>query len=293
MKLDRLGWAVGTVGTSFGVRIGLRASSASVLREMLQRVPPDWRPARGLVVDRLYSVLVPESTPEARVRRFSLAYAGTIPIGRALDTARVLDAFAQDLRLHVAEHARDRVFVHAGAVGWKGKAVLVPGSSMSGKSTLVRALVEAGATYYSDEYAAVDAHGRVHAFPAPLSIRAPDGRPATLLTPADLRSAAGGPPLEVGIVVATRHRAGAVWRPRCLTPARGLLALMAHAVPARTRPAETLGALSRIIDKAPVLSGVRGEAATTAERVLAAIAQGEAGPAAWLEPGSSLASLGS
>jgi hypothetical protein len=64
-----------------------------------------------------------------------------------------------------------RVFVHAGVVGWKGKAIVIPGRSHSGQSTMVAELVRAGASYYSDEYAVFDYRGRVHPFPKDLELR--------------------------------------------------------------------------------------------------------------------------
>jgi len=76
---------------------------------------------------------------------------------------------------YIALWARRRVFVHAGVVAWQGRAVLIPGRTLSGKSWLVRALVRAGAEYYSDEFAVLDARGRVH--PYPLPPREADGRP--------------------------------------------------------------------------------------------------------------------
>ena len=41
---------------------------------------------------------------------------------------------------------------------------MVPGRSLSGKSTLVLSFVERGADYYSDEYAVFDSEGRVHPY---------------------------------------------------------------------------------------------------------------------------------
>ena len=61
--------------------------------------------------------------------------------------------------------------MHAGVVGWNGRALLLPGRTLSGKTTLVAELLRAGATYYSDELAVLDARGRVHPFPKPLAIR--------------------------------------------------------------------------------------------------------------------------
>ena len=67
-------------------------------------------------------------------------------------------------QLTLATLAKELVFVHAGVVGWRNRALVIPGRSFSGKSTLVMALVEAGADYYSDEYAIFDLEGKVHPY---------------------------------------------------------------------------------------------------------------------------------
>jgi hypothetical protein len=200
------------------------------------------------------------------VRRYHLLYADGALLARTRDEAALLDALQGDVRLFFAEHARARVFVHAGAVAWRGRAVLVPGRSFSGKSRLVAALLRAGATYYSDEYAVVDARGRIHPFPTPLSLR-PDGDGSAVPPPPVLRT--GSRALPVGLVVVTeyRNRTSPV-RLRRLTPGRGALALLAHAVPARTRPAEAMAALRRAVAGATVVEGVRGEADDIAHRLL-------------------------
>ena len=51
----------------------------------------------------------------------------------------------------------------------------MPGLSFSGNMTLVRAVVEAGAVYYSDEHAMLDEVGRVHPYARPLPFRPPRG----------------------------------------------------------------------------------------------------------------------
>jgi len=81
------------------------------------------------------------------------------------------DALAAAIRSHVALNAPAHIFVHAGVVAVDGRALVLPGPSFSGKTTLVAALVRAGATYLSDEFAVLDADGRVHPYPKPLSIR--------------------------------------------------------------------------------------------------------------------------
>ena len=86
----------------------------------------------------------------------------------------MLDA---QVRMFIAANTRDWIFVHAGAVACGGRAVVLPGESFSGKTTLVAALVQAGASYYSDEYAVLDADGRVHPYARRLSIRSDGGEP--------------------------------------------------------------------------------------------------------------------
>jgi hypothetical protein len=80
-----------------------------------------------------------------------------------------------DLELWVAEHARRHVFVHAGCVVVDGRAILMPGRSMSGKTSLTAALIRAGASYWSDEYAVLDSRGSVRPYPRRLAIRPYDG----------------------------------------------------------------------------------------------------------------------
>lgn len=62
---------------------------------------------------------------------------------------------------------------------------MVPGRTLSGKSSLVLALVKAGADYYSDEYAVFDGSGRVHPYSKPLSRRSGSGPPRLRGTPLD------------------------------------------------------------------------------------------------------------
>ncbi len=55
-------------------------------------------------------------------------------------------------------------------------------------------------------------------------------------------------------------RAGARWRPRGLTAAPTLLALMRHTVAARGNPAHSMPILKQAVRHAPALVGTRGEA---------------------------------
>jgi hypothetical protein len=242
---------------AFGCKIGLRASHAELLADPDAYLAPPFQLAAGRTVDRLYSLYLPTSERRG-VRPFHLVYVDAALLARAPGRAPLYEALRRDLKLYVAEHAVGRVFVHAGVVAIGGRAVVLPGRSLSGKSTLVEALVRAGATFYSDEYAVLDGHGRVHPFAAPLQRRVSNGAP--LLVPPAQLGGAGERPLPVGLVVLTRYRAGARYRPRALSAAGGVLQLLRHTIPARARPEATLTTLRRAVKGAKVVTGARGEA---------------------------------
>jgi hypothetical protein len=243
----------------YGVRVGLRVNRPEALERVIACLPWGWKPAQKSTVDLLYSIIVAGTPGTANIRQFNLAYRGALRLTRTLDVTALFATVEADLQLQIAENARRRLFVHAGVVGWEGQAIVIPGRSLSGKSTLVAALVEAGAIYYSDEYAVFDARGNVHPFARPITLRAQEALPPRTVTAEELGGQAGVRPLPVGLVVCTRYRPGGQFRPRVRTAGQGLLALLANTVPARRRPRFALATLRQVLSQARVLQGTRGE----------------------------------
>ncbi len=174
--------------------------------------------------------------------------------------------FLQDrFQLDVASHAPLAVLVHAGVVEVGGQALILPGSSFAGKSTLVRELVRQGANYYSDEYAVLDGAGWVHPFRRPLALRPAAGRPQ-YVAPSELP--AGAPQARPALVVFARYHEGAQWEPVALTGAAALLAVLEHTVSATLTPQRDLEYLARALHGVRTLRGVRGEAEATARKLL-------------------------
>lgn len=169
---------------------------------------------------------------------------------------------------HVALEAPEFIFIHAGVVADGERAIVMPGRSFAGKTTLVRSMVEAGALYYSDEFAVLDANGRVHPYAKPLSYRPPVGGPTVDYRADELGGAAGDEPLPIGLIVFARYRPGAQWNPHPLSPGAGALALLENAVPAQDRPDQTIRHITRAIAGTTVLEGVRGEADEIASQLL-------------------------
>jgi hypothetical protein len=264
--LDRLGWATGFSFRAHGVRVGVRVNDPSIVPRVRELLPPGSTITDESVVEHLCSVRVAPPSQRKGVRGFHVAYSDIQRIGRSHDVEEILDAVEGDLRLFVAAFARRRLFVHAAVVGWKGRAILIPGRSRSGKSTLTEALVGAGATYYSDEYAVLDPNGRVHPFATPISRRT-EGRPLRISI-----ESPGTTPLPVGLVVATRYQARTKrFRPRAITPGQVTLELFSHTVAAQRLGGKAFGILKEVSLSATGVRGPRGDAQRAAEEILACL----------------------
>jgi len=265
-KIDRLGWAAGMSFVSYGVRVGIRVNKPEILDRLVDRLTPGWKRSRALTVERLYSLIIGGEGPRPNVRRFNILYGNVEKLLRTMDLDELLDVFESDVKLHVAAGARRRVFIHAGVVGWKDQAILIPGRSFSGKTTLVAELVQAGATYYSDEYAVLDDDGLVHPYSRPLSVR--ETGKHVKHPPEMFGGRLGTRPLPVGLVIATSYRPGARWRPKTLSAAEGALELILNAVSIQRQPEKVLETLRRAIPNATILKGVRGEAKHVVDFIL-------------------------
>jgi hypothetical protein len=254
-KIDALGFKAGFSVRCYGVKIGIRSNDPKILTRVRKDLPGEWTKVGSGKVDRLYSILI-----NSGARRFNHLYADHNRISRTLDVENLLASLDSDLRIFIAEFAKHRVFVHAGVVGWKGRAIVIPGRSFTGKSTLVAELIRAGASYYSDEYAVFDSRGRVHPFQKPLELRQNGGYAQTRVELSELGGRRGANPLPVGLVLMTHYREGARWRPRRLTPGTSVLQLLYNTVSARRDPHRALETLERVAANAEVLRGVRGNA---------------------------------
>lgn len=259
---------------AYGVRIGLQVDCRRLLDTFVQNpegahLPFGWRAVADHEPDAPVSLQYGLLTSGVRAGGLSYRlYAGDNLVAethRLTDISSALSAHAEPF---VAERAPDHLFVHAGVVGWEGRAVVMPGASFAGKTTLVQAWLEAGATYYSDEFAVLDRAGRVHPFARPLAIRdAATGltRRVPVVTPG---VGPGTTSLPVGLVLSTSYRTGARWQPRRLTPATALLALMRHTVAARGNPLHSMPILKQTVSGSIALAGQRGEARLLVSAVL-------------------------
>jgi hypothetical protein len=254
--------AVETVAVeAFGVTVAVTADSQH-FAAVADFLPPCARPARHPSERGRFALVKDTDDALLNVVRDEQSIAGPVDLRLALG---ILDA---QLRMYIALHAPDHVFVHAGVVGVGECAIVLPGRSFAGKTTLVAALVQAGAEYWSDEYAVLDADGLVHPYPKPLSVRINATRVTEERPIESLGGRAGDRPLPVALIAFTNYRPGAAWALRPCTAGQGAVKLLEHSVAARSRPEQVLAAVRRAATDAVILEGDRGDADEAASALL-------------------------
>lgn len=241
---------------SFGVPLRVCASTEEVLVRIEQLLPLE-RTDRGSVLTAHRLGIVSEED-----LTFSVYNSNTC-VSQGVDLELALVTFDGQVRSYISLHAPDLVFVRAGVVGYQGRTIVIPGDSFSGKTTLVAALVRAGADYYSDDYAVIDAAGRVHPFANALALH-PDGAHSDV----GIAAAAGTLPLPVGLVVVTYFNPDAEWLPTTLAGAAAALELIAHTPTVTTRPHDAMKAVTTALQGAVLLKSERGEADEVARDLL-------------------------
>jgi len=264
--LDDVGWEHGFSFSSYGVELGVRATDVEILVYLQGHLPLYSKGSSAGVVERLFSVLTVTDT-KSRASRYNL-YWDQMLFAKNVSLEDLQDKFSAVASLAVAELSDEKLFIHCGVVEWKGKAILLPGRSHCGKSSLVAELVKSGARYYSDEFAVIDNEGYVSAYPKPISLRDPVTKIQRDVAIEDIGGKTGSKRLPVGLVLVTQYKAGARWKPEELSPGRGLLHLLDNTHSAQRAPEQAMRTLKRVAEGARIISSPRGEASETVHKLL-------------------------
>jgi hypothetical protein len=176
------------------------------------------------------------------------------------DLVRVLDeALVQRL---TGLHA-----VHAGAVLWGERALLLPGVTHAGKSTLVAELLRRGATYFSDEYALIDSAGRVHPYPRPLLLR--NGCPEQFpVLAGECNASVGEAPAQVGWILSLEYQPGSIWSVAAVHQSEGVLTLLRNTPHILAETPGMLGAFQRAVAGATCYVGRRADVDDAVDEIL-------------------------
>jgi hypothetical protein len=246
---------------SYGVKLDVEVEDDALRAAVEAILPPGWAATDDFPEDG-HLTLASGSDGSYGLIVDNVLVAADLPADVAVH------ALDSQIRAIVALNAQALVFIHAGVVGVGDGALVLPAPSFAGKSSLVAALVAAGATYLSDEFAPLDSEGFVHPYPRPLSIRSEGARYGEKTPVEAMNAEVGADALRVVLIAVTRYVPGEHWAPLRQTSGTGAMALLANAIPARTRPAETMSAVNRAAAGAVVLEGPRGDAAAIAESLL-------------------------
>ena len=235
------------IGSVFGVAedgkvVEIRWSDPS----MLTRIQELWPP---LGLESSKESLLRKPTTLIRVTGDS--HSPTVSVGDELRPDG-WDAVESALALFAAEHLSHLIAIHAAVFVRRGRAVIVPGASHAGKSTLAVAAHEAGAIVASDEYALIDpTTGHVRGWNRPVRLRTPQG-----IKKLPIAQDIG--PVPVALVAAVRFSTDDP-EIRPMTQAETAFALLANTVCAQTRPEESLRAATCVTRSAQGVTGTRRE----------------------------------
>ncbi len=184
------------------------------------------------------------------------------------DTAMMLvPNLIRALDENVIHHLGTMHAVHAGVVLLGERALLLPGATHAGKSSLVAELLRRGATYFSDEYALIDSAGRVHPYPRPLLVRngSPEQRP---VLPTEYGASTGDASAAVGWILSLEYRPECIWNVAQVSQSEGFLILLRNTPHVLEESPEMVGAFQRAVAEASCCAGRRAEAADAVEQIL-------------------------
>lgn len=156
-----------------------------------------------------------------------------------------------------------KFFLHAGAVSLNDCGIIIPGLSFSGKSTLVKEFIKAGAKYYSDDCAVIDREGNLYPYSKTLSIRN-SSKIGEIIEARSFGAELGEKPIQVGAVIFTEFAGDQIWQGNRIGQGKAVWNLaqnLFYPASMTLYPAETMQALSHLVQNAVLYSGKRGEAA--------------------------------
>jgi hypothetical protein len=274
-KLDKIQWKERISFTSFGVKISVLFNCEGMISQITPHLPPFaiiTEPHE--VSDFTYSVIAAKE-----FGKFNFIYRNGEQISKWKERGNpvpekthiftTLEVYFQTATANFAVH--QGVFIHAGAVAWKGKGIIIPANSYDGKTTLTAEFAKLGATYFSDEYAIINEKGELLAFPKTLSIRKPDEyvQKETSIEELGGKRAKLNDSVKVALVLLAKYtKTTKNWKPKQLTEGNAMLELLKHTFPVRTFPEIVIKNLHNLTKNAIVLKGNRGEAKEFAKEII-------------------------
>ncbi|MBI3925855.1 MAG: hypothetical protein HY319_09970 [Armatimonadetes bacterium] len=234
-KNDKLGWKDGLAAEVFGLTIGIRTDRASLFPRLKESLPPGWKPSDAEQTDILLSFKAGGATQRKGVRNYYIVYTGWTTVVRTLNEEEALIGFDRLVEVELAAASRELTFVRAGAVSWNDAAVLICTPRDEHLTAAVDAFVAAGGRRMSDQFALVDAEGRIHPYGNGFA-----------------------EPREPRLVLVVENLGTAGWRGRTLSPGKGTLSLIERTPSATVAPERALEVLPKVAMQSRVVQGKKG-----------------------------------
>jgi hypothetical protein len=251
---------------SYGVKVAIESNSVEVLEQASTT-------ARSALLGNLVRI---DRAQAKQVFRLKIEpdgdctiYQNGEPMAEAKLNAGYWKYFDSLVRILVAEFAPTKVFIHAGSVGWRGRAIILPGDSHFGKTTLVAELAKCGAEYYSDEYAIIDEQGLVYPFARKLTMRE-NGR-QMIEKPVDVEEfggVKGSVPLPISTVLFTKYDPENKTEYEFLTPGQGIVEVIGQTIGIRRNSEFVIKVLKNAFANAIIVKSPRNDAANFALELL-------------------------
>ena len=251
--------------SAFGAVVEIISPDREIFEQCAATLPGYWLRTRDGQADVCFGIEAPHHEPE-RERHFLFRENGDL-LGGPITETQVRQRLARRMDYYLGAYARDCAFLHAGIVCHEGRAILLPGISHAGKSTLTAALVRAGAQYVSDDIAVIDRAGRAYFLSRAINLRE-DVADALDLPSAHMENLHEGTVPVNAIMLLNYRKNKAVLDMRPLSKGETILRLIANSMNGRHEPETVIRCCTAAVSQAICCEGVRGEAETVAPLIL-------------------------
>lgn len=257
----------GEISFSFhGLTCRLTFDDFNLLKKLLQLLPPYCEISKVEKAEQIFKLIT--GTPE-KINGLYLNDEQILEF-RELDET-VFEAIESKIQLSMAVALPPkRYFLHAGAVAFNNIGIIISGSSFSGKTTLTKEFLKAGAEYYSDDCAVIDNSGNLFPYSKTLSVRN-NFQESEIVKAETIGAISGCQPIQVRLVILTEYKKSYTWKCQKIKEGKAVWELsknLFYPASMTLYPTETFQALANIVNQSVILGGKRGEAKDVVKIIL-------------------------